>query len=685
MSSQGNRMKQKTSKIASIVIASTFLSPAFATTLETSNPATYLQIPWLQKNINPADDFYTYANGSWQKKNPIPAEYSAWSNFSEIAEKTRKVILSLIQEAAAKNAKKGSIEQKVGDFYYSGMDEASIDRQGASPLQDIFARIDAVSNTKDLQAILPHLRLIGVDALFSFGSMTDFKDSNLVIGAAEQGGLGLPDRDYYLKQDEKFKKIRAIYLQHVAKMFELLGDAPARAKEEAEIVMRIETSLAQASMSQVEQRNPEAIYHIQDMRQLEELTPELSWQNYLTALGLPKVQRINVMSLGFFKRVNELLQKVPLEDWKVYLRWHVIDSFASFLSKPFVNQNFIMYQALTGTEKLLPRWKRVVSSEGSALGFAVGKLYVEKYFSPKDKADVLKMLAMIKKTLRGDLETLSWMSPKTREAAIKKLDLMQERVGYPEKWRDYSTLMIDRGPYVLNVIRANTFLVKRDLNKIDKPVDRTEWQMTPQTINAYYDPSMNNINLPAAILQAPFFDAKAPAAINYGGIGFVAAHEITHGFDDSGAQFDGKGNLKNWWTADDLIKFKQATDCIASQFSQYRVAGNVPIQGKLVVGEAVADLGGLILAYKAFHASEAFKTAQTIEGFSPDQQFFLSAAHVWAGNIRPEQEQNLATTDPHPPMKYRVNGSFANMPQFQEAFGIKGPSAMVVVKRCVIW
>lgn len=380
-----------------------------------------------------------------------------------------------------------------------------------------------------------------------------------------------------------------------------------------------------------------------------------------------------------------MLAAIALEDWKIYLRWRLIDSFAPYLSQPFVDQNFKMVSAIGGAEKILPRWKRVVNTENGALGFAIGKLYVEKYFSPAEKQQVLEILQNIRTALREDLQTLGWMTPETRQAALKKLDLMEERVGYPEKWWDYSTLKIDRGPYVLNVIRANEFLIKRDLDKIGKPVDRTEWHMTPQTINAYYDPSMNNINLPAGILQPPFFDPKAPAAVNYGAIGFIIGHEITHGFDDKGALFDGHGNLKNWWTPEDLKKFQAATHCIAEQFSQYKVNGDLAVQGDLVVGEATADLGGLTLAYKAFQSSKAYKNAKTIEGFTPEQQFFLGSAHVWASNIRPEKARHLVTTDPHPPMVYRVNGTLANMPQFQLAFALEEGSPMVNKNRCTIW
>lgn len=668
-----------------ILSVSSSASGTTATTSE-NNSAASLYLNWRNTAVSPGEDFFTHANGTWQKENPIPPEYATWGSFNILQEKVQEIIHQMLIAAANnKNAVPGSIEQKVGDFYFSGMDEVSINKLGIEPLQSEFARIDAIKNLADLQKVITHLQLIGVNAIFGFSSMQDFKNSQEMIGAATQGGLGLPDRDYYLKDDKKFQQIRAAYVQHMTKMFELLGDSPAKASAKAATVMKIETALAKASMSQTKQRDPRAVYHMMNLQQLNKITPNFSWHRYFTALDQPAIKHINLAMPNFFKVMNEQLQTVSLDDWKTYLRWQLIDAFASYLSPPFVEQNFHMTSVLTGTEKLLPRWKRVVKTENGALGFAIGKLYVKKYFSPASKQAALEILHNIRQALQNDLQTLSWMTPETRKAALKKLALMKERVGYPDKWWDYSTLKIDRGPYVLNVKRANEFLIKRDLNKIGKPIDPSEWAMPPQTINAYYDPSMNNLNIPAGILQPPFFDPAALAAVNYGAIGFVMGHEMTHGFDDQGAKFDGYGNLKNWWTAADLKKFQAATNCIVEQFSQYKVEGDLPVQGKLVVGEATADLGGLTLAYHAFHASKFYKNARTIDSITPDQQFFLGSAHVWAGSMRPEQVRNLITTDPHPPMQYRVNGTLANMPQFQTAFTIPKFSPMVNKKRCVIW
>lgn len=644
-----------------------------------------LHMDWLDTSISPSQNFYAYANGSWQKNNPIPPEYASWGSFNLVNEKVQKIVHEMLIKASEAKAQPGSIEQKVGDFYYSGMDEKTINQLGATPLKSEFSRIESINNLTDLQQELIHLHQIGVDALFNFASMQDFKDSSLMIAALFQSGLSLPDRDYYLKDDPKFKQIREAYVKHVAKMFELLGDSPQVAAQKANTVMDIETQLAKASMSQVEQRNPEAIYHIKNVKDLDKDYPNFSWSNYFAAKGQGTLKTVNLGMPEFFKVSNDLLKTIPLNDWKIYLRWQLLDNYASFLSKPFVDQNFKMTSVLTGAKQLLPRWKRVLSTESGALGFAIGKMYVDKYFSPQSKQQILEILKNIRAVLEDDLQNLSWMTPTTRTAALKKLSLMEERIGYPSKWWDYSSLKVDRDSYVGNIMRATEFLEKRDLDKIGKPIDRTEWGMTPQTINAYYDASMNNLNMPAGILQSPFFDPNAPAAVNYGAIGFVMGHEMTHGFDDQGAKFNGQGNLENWWTKSDLTQFNKATLCVAEQFSKYKVEDNLPVQGKLVVGEAVADLGGITLAYRAFHRSKEYKEAQSIDGMTPDQQFFLGTAHVWAMNIRPEQLRNQVTTDPHPPAIYRVNGTLANIPEFQAAFNIPSNSPMVSAKRCVIW
>ena len=652
----------------------------------TAAAAQGLHLDWLDRNANPAQNFYEFANGTWLKNNPVPPAYSRWGQFSIVYQQNQEVIHQLL-EAAAQNtqAQPGSDEQKIGDFYASGMDEAAINKAGLTPLQPELDRIAAIQNQKQLQAEIAHLQMIGVNAVFQFGSMQDIKNSSKVIGAAFQGGLGLPDRDYYLRQNPNFIKIRQAYVSHIANMFLLLGEPMYAAGRNASTVMEIETSLAQASMPREQQRNPSATYHVMTLKKLDKETPEFSWQDYFVNVGHPELKSINLGMPLFFKSMSRELQRVPLNDWKVYLSWHLINSFAPYLSKPFVDENFKMQSTLSGAEELLPRWQRVVDAEDDALGFAVGKAYVAKAFPPSSKAAALDILHGVRAALKSDLQTIPWMGKKTRLAAIKKLDMMGERIGYPDKWRDYSKLEIDRGPYVLNVLRANQFENERDLNKIGKPVDKNEWYMTPQTVNAYYDPSMNNINFPAGILQPPFFDPNAPMAVNYGAIGAVMGHEMTHGFDDQGSKFDGRGNLKNWWSLEDRHRFNENVKCIVKQFSGYTVDGDVHVKGKLVTGEAIADLGGIKLAWIAFHNSPYFKNASNIDGFTPDQQFFLGFAHVWASNIRPEEARRRVTTDPHPPAIYRVNGTLANLPQFQQTFDIVAGSPMVNKKRCEIW
>ncbi len=648
-----------------------------------------LHLGWLDRSADPAKDFFTFANGGWQEQNPIPPAYSRWGTFSVLVKQNQEVIRGILEDAAQDTrARAGSDRRKVGDFYASGMDEAAIDAAGAEPLRPELERIGAIQGLADLRREVAHLQQLGVGALFDFGQMQDFKDSAKVIGAAFQGGLGLPDRDYYLRDDPKFRQVREAYLAHVAAMLELLGDAPATAAAEARTVMDIETRLARASMPRVDQRKPENVYHPMDLKALEGVTPGFSWSGYFADVGHPEIERINLAMPEFFKAMNADLSAVPLEAWRTYLRWHLAHAFAPYLSRPFVEESFRLTRVLTGAQELLPRWQRVVAAEDAALGFAVGKLYVAKKFPPSSRKAVLRILHGIRDALRADLATLAWMSPATRKAALEKLDLMGERIGYPDRWRDYSALRVDRGPYVRNVMRANAFLQRRELAKIGKPVDRDEWSMTPQTVNAYYDPSMNNINFPAGILQPPFFDPKAPAAVNDGAIGFVMGHEMTHGFDDQGARFDGHGNLlpePGWWTAADFAKFKAATDCISDHFSRYTVDGDLHVQGKLVTGEATADLGGLTLAWRAFQASPAPRREKAAGGFTPAQQFFLGAAHVWATNIRPEEARRLVTIDPHPPAVYRVNGTVANMPAFQEAFHVPAGSPMINADRCVIW
>ncbi len=639
---------------------------------------------WLDSAVPPRLDFFRYANGGWLNSNPMPRDRSYWGVDTLLEQENqsfiRDLLLSLSKDGSA--AKSG-VQAKLGDFYGSGMDEQGIEAAGAAPLQPEFQRIAAIGNLEDLNAEFARLQLIGVAAPLQLSQMQDFKDSSQVIALGLQGGLGLPNRDYYLKNDPVFVAARAEYVRHVARMFVLLGDPQPAAGTAAKAVMALETRLARCSMPDAEQRDPRAIYHPMTVARADALTPHLRWRGLLDGLGHPEIESLNVAMPEFFKTLDRELSATPLEAWKSYLRWQLIDAYAPFLSSAFVDEDFRMRKVLTGAQELQPRWLRVLDAEDEALGFAIGELYVARKFSADAKRAATDMVERIRDALRDDLRTLAWMSPATRAAAIEKLRQMELRIGYPDHWRDYSGLKIDRGPYVLNVLRAREFEQQRQYAKIGKPVDRGEWTMTPQTVNAYYDPSLNSLNIPAGILQPPYFDKNWPAAVNYGATGATTVgHEMTHGFDDEGAKFDGRGNLRNWWAPQDLKRFQAETRCVAEQFSSYVVPGGMHVQGDLVTGEAVADLGGLILARRALHA---MTPAAASPDRSADRQFYLAFAHSWAGQMRPEQAQELVTTDPHPPAEFRTNGSLANDPGFQASFAIPAPSPMVKAKRCVIW
>jgi putative endopeptidase len=641
---------------------------------------------WLDPAVAPGLDFFRHADGGWINANPIPADRSYWGVDTLLEQKNqafiRDLLVSLSRDGAAAD---GSAQRQLADFYASGMDEPGIEAAGIAPLQAEFDRIAAIADTDGLQAEFARLQMIGVAAPLQFGQMQDFKDSTQVIALVLQSGLGLPNRDYYLKSEPIFAAARAEYLGHVARMMVLTGESAAAAERQSKTVMALETRLARASMSEVEQRDPRAVYHPMTLARAAALTPHLNWRGLLKNVGHPEIVSLNVATPEFFKALDREVPATALADWKAYLRWQLIDAYAPYLPRAFVDEDFRMRRVLTGAQQLQPRWLRVLEAEDEALGFAIGEMYVARKFPAEAKRAATAMVERVRDALREDLRTLQWMSPTTRAAALEKLAQMELRIGYPDRWRDYSALEIDRGPYALNVLRAREFEQRRQFDKIGKPVDRSEWSMTPQTVNAYYDPSMNSLNVPAGILQPPFFEAGWPDAVNYGATGATTVgHEMTHGFDDQGAKFDGHGNLKNWWAPADLKKFQAATRCVSEQFSRYAVPGGLHVQGDLVTGEAVADLGGLILAQRALHALPAAGAGGT-QGVSTDQLFFIAFAHSWAGQMRAEQAQEMVTTDPHPPAEFRTNGTLANVAEFQAAFAIPASSPMVKRERCVIW
>jgi putative endopeptidase len=644
----------------------------------------------LDRSVSPCDDFFHFAAGGWIKNNPIPPAYSRWGSFTILRDHNEDVLHTILEEASKdKNAKPGSNWQKVGDFYASCMDESQIESRGLKPLDAEFIRIAEVKDTASLQAEIARLQRTGVNAVFGFGSEPDFKNSAQMIAGVGQGGLGLPDRDYYTREEDKDKQLREAYLQHVTNIFKLLGDDGAAAAAEAKTVMSIEVVLAKASMQRVDLRDPDKVYHKMPVAKLHEIAPNVSWDSFFKEMGAPTVTEINVGQPDFFSAVNAALASVSLADWKTYMRWQLIHSVASSLPGKFDEENFNFYgRTLEGQEEMLPRWRRCVQATDRQLGEALGQVYVQRAFPPEAKARALTMVKNLMTALHDDLSTLDWMGAATREQALKKLAAIQLKIGYPDKWRDYSGFRVDRGAYVENVRRGNDFENAYDVGKIGKPMDRGEWRMTPPTVNAYYNPLRNEIVFPAGILQPPFYDPNRDDAMNYGAMGAVIGHELTHGFDDQGSKFDAQGNLKNWWTDEDLKNFQARGDCIVNQFDGFVVEPGLNENGKLVEGESIADLGGLTIAYNAFQKTLEGKTVPTaIDGFTPDQRFFLGWAQVWAGSTRAERMRVIVNTDPHPVDRFRVNAPMSNIPAFARAFGCSANSAMVrpEVQRCRIW
>jgi putative endopeptidase len=641
----------------------------------------------LDRTCKPCDNFYEFAMGSWMKANPIPAEYSNWGTFTQLRDNNLTAMRTILEAAAGTaNAPAGSNEQKIGDFYASCMDAAAIEAAGLKPIDGELSTIEAIHDRASLDAAVAKLQQQGANVLFRFSSGQDIKDSTRVIAQAGQGGLGMPDRDYYFRDDEKSKQLRADYEQHVAKMFTLAGDAPERAAAEAKTVVTIETALAKASRTRVELRDPEKNYHLMPLREIQTLTPDWSWEAYLHNVSAPSVEQINIRQPEFFTQVSQELSSVPLPDWKTYLRWHAIHAAAPQLPDKFVEENFDFYdRKLSGTKEMLPRWKRCVQATDRNLGETLGQVYVEKYFPPAARARAKEMVNNLIAALREDIPTLSWMGPETRKEALAKLEAFAVKIGYPDKWRDYSKLTVDRTSYDANVRRSSEFEYARQLAKIGKPVDRGEWGMTPPTVNAYYNSSMNEIVFPAGILQPPFYNPNADDAVNYGGIGAVIGHEISHGFDDQGSKFDGGGNLHEWWTPEDRKNFTERGDCVVNQFNGYEVEPGLHQNGKLVLGESIGDLGGLTIAFAAYEKSIRGNRPKDIDGFTPEQRFFLGWAQVWGANQRAEAARLQTNTDPHPLARFRGNGPLSNMEAFAKAFGCKKGDAMVREQSCKIW
>jgi len=658
---------------------------------EAAKPSADLRfsVDLLDKNIDPCNDFYAYACSKWLVKNPIPADRSSWGRFNELQQRGEYIVRDILEKASVNQPGRSANQQKIGDYYASCMDESAIEKAGTKPLERDFQSIAALRSKADLAQEIVRLHGEGADALFGFDSGSDFKNASQIIAQVDQGGLGLPDRDYYFKDDEKSVELRKKYVAHVARMFTLLGDDEGKAAAEAKVVMEIETSLAKGALDQTSRRDPQKIYHKLTDKELAALSPVFNWTTYFEGVGAPRFDSLNVIEPDFIKNMQEVIGAHSLDDWKTYLRWHAVHGNVQMLPAAFVNENFDFFgKTLTGAKELRPRWKRCVSFTNGDLGELVGQIYVEQTFGAEGKERTLAMVGALEKALGQDIKDSPWMGADTKTQALVKLQAITNRIGYTDKWRDYSALQIVRGDALGNLQRANHNDLQYRLKKIGTRLDKREWPYPPMTVNATYDPTQNNITFPAGILQPPFYDNQADDALNFGGIGAVIGHELTHGFDDQGSQFDADGNLRDWWTADDKKQFEARTGCIRDQYANFVAVDDLKLNGKLTLGENLADLGGLWLAWEAWldkAAAAHLDMSATEDSYTPEQRFWIAYAQQWCTQTRPERLRTQAQTDPHAPDEYRTNTVLQDLPEFAKSFSCRKTAAMVNPNPCRVW